>query len=537
MPSHQSLAELTLRWCAGEVAAGRELNISQKEREALTRTSREAAKASGVALLQAAAAELNTADNITLGVVAAVIEDDDAMADLEDKLATHSQPASSPRERAEMVGHHFKEWMMQQVGSEIPDKMQGWLQRGWPDLRARGGVMTFYQAFCSALQRTVRQDQSSWNEHLKNTGVQAVTWRQWLIREADAGVQAASRASGKKAVKVLAVLAMIAAIAGGAAWYWWSEIEGRVRALKAQEEAATVNPEATGPSPEQADDISSVRPPTPEPKTTQQPTPPKVDTAPAFRATPLPLPPEPGSPATPGASAESVPARTSEQLPRVNVRPDPLAEAARLMTEAESTLASEDHSAGDRSARSAQDILSVRLPSNDPQLAEALIRVAQYWERRDDWAEAARLYQFAVKAYEKTPAENTNPQLQAVSRWASALRHSGRNTEAERLYRMLLQAYEGMGTELRPEMASVAHNLGNVLFATGRLRDARESYALALKLMVDQQSVPSAEPALTRFKESYAECLKKLGVSEPQIEADIRRTLGLKPAVKSPGKR
>ena len=207
------------------------------------------------------------------------------------------------------------------------------------------------------------------------------------------------------------------------------------------------------------------------------------------------------------------------------------------MAAAESTLGSENHEAGDRSARSAQDILSVRTPLKDAQLAEHLIRVGQYWERREDWAEAARLYQRAVKAYEKTPAENANPQLQAVSRWASALRHAGRNTEAERLYRMLLQAYEGMGVELRPDMATVAHNLGNVLFATGRLRDSRESYGLALKLVADRQDDPSVQPLIERFKQSYIESLRKLGVSEVQIEADLRQTLGTKNGSKPPASR
>src|SRR4030095_144623 len=126
------------------------------------------------------------------------------------------------------------------------------------------------------------------------------------------------------------------------------------------------------------------------------------------------------------------------------------------------------------SARSALDILSAHTPPNGAPLAEGFTRVAQYWERRDDWAEAARIHQRAVKAYEKTPAGKADPQVQGGNRGGAALRHTGRNTEAEKLYRMLLQAYEGLGSELRPEMASVAHNLGNLLSATDWLRDARE---------------------------------------------------------------
>jgi hypothetical protein len=55
--------------------------------------------------------------------------------------------------------------------------------------------------------------------------------------------------------------------------------------------------------------------------------------------------------------------------------------------------------------------------------------------------------------------------------------------------------------------------------------------------MADRQSDASAEPMLAQFKASYAQCLKKLGVSEPQIEADIRRILGGKASGQKPGNR
>lgn len=517
MSSRQSLADLVLSWCVGEVLPGRPMHTSQKEREALAKAGRDSARAAGVALLQAAAAETKARDSINLGVIAAVIEDDDAMASLEERLATNLRPLGSPQERAGFVGQQFKDWIEDQAGDEIPDKMRGWLQRGWPDPRTRGGVMTFYQAFCGALQRTVRQDQAEWDELLKNSGINGTTWRQWLIREADTGANAQPRRTAKKAVRVLATLVILFGGAGAAGWYWWNRINDRIHMPEAEFEAETASAQ---PSPSPAPKTAATPPPpsmTPEPKIAQEAPPPAEDKPAA-----LPEPPN------------TAPQPASDVLPRVNIRPEPLGEAARLMTMAEQTLISGNPEKGDGSARSAQDILSARNPPNDPKLAESLIRVGQYWERRQDWAEAARVYQRAVKAYEKTPAENTNPQLQAVNRWASALRHAGRNTEAERLYRMLLQAYDGMGTELRPEMAAVAHNLGNVLFATGRLRDAREAYALALKLMIDHQSDPDAQSTLTRFKESYAECLRKLGISESQIELDLRQTLGVRPPSKIP---
>lgn len=517
MSSRQSLADLILSWCVGEVLPGRTMHTSQKEREALAQVGRDSARAAGVALLQAAAAEAKARDSINLGVIAAVIEDDDAMTSLEERLAINAQPLGSPQERAAFVGQQFKDWIEDQAGDEIPERMRGWLQRGWPDPRTRGGVMTFYQAFCGALQRTLRQDQTAWDELLQSTGINAATWRQWLIREADTGANAQPRRTAKKAMRVLVTLVILFGGAGAAGWYWWNRINDRLHMPEVELEAETAS---TKPSPTPSSKKAATPAPpsaTPEPKIAQEP-PPPAEEKPA-------VPPEPSSTALQPAS---------DAMPRVNIRPEPLSEAARLMTVAEQTLISGNPETADRSARSAQDILSARTPPNDPKLAESMIRVGQYWERRQDWAEAARVYQRAVKAYEKTPAENTNPQLQAVNRWASALRHAGRNTEAERLYRMLLQAYDGMGTELRPEMASVAHNLGNVLFATGRLRDAREAYALALKLMIDHQSDPDAQSALTRFKESYAECLRKLGISESQIDLDLRQTLGVRPSPKIP---
>jgi len=512
MPSRQSLAELTLDWCAGEVLGPgatwrpKKAVAWEAERDALGKASRDASRAAGVALLQAAAAELDPEDIAALGNIASVIEDDTAAASLEGRLGSEKQGAGSTRERRQFVGQQFKEWLEEQLGAAgVPSKVQAWLARGWPDPRTRGGIMTFYQAFCGALQRAVRQEQSTWDDRMKNMGLDAATWRQWLIREADPGIQGLRRSTAKKAAKVFAVILVFATIVGGAAWYWWSEISARLRAL---DQPPGVNTSALTPSPHQSEVTAPVPDSTPAPKKTQLIMP--KATAPNLRDAP-------------------------EELPRVSVRPaspaehpDPLAEAARHMDEAERTLGSANPEAGDVSARSALDILSAHSPPNGAPLAEGFTRVAQYWERRNDWAEAARVHQRAVKAYEKTPAENADPQLQEVNRWAAALRHTGRNTEAERLYRMLLQAYEGLSPALRPEMASVAHNLGNLLSSSDRLRDAREYYAQALTLLADRQSDPRVEPLLSSFKDSYQQCLRKLGISETQLDADLREILDAK---------
>jgi tetratricopeptide (TPR) repeat protein len=519
MPSHQSLAELTLDWCAEEILPGGMMrrkdvaDYSEARRAALRTASREASKAAGVALLQAAAAELPAAEMAELGRIAAAIDDEGAMTALDGRLgsgatAGESEQLQSPQERGAFVGHQYKEWLEEQLGTVgVSQKVQTWLKRGWPDTRARGGVTTFYQAFCGALQRAVRQDQGNWDEMVKNTGVDAAAWRQWLIRESNTGTRVPAQSAARRTARAIAFIVLIAAVVGAGAWYWWNEIKAR---LQTPEPAAVseANFAASQPGP--------TEPSTPSPP-----------------ATPRPKPPPTISPKTSALNLRDA----EPELPRVQMRPDPFAEAARLMDQAEATLGSDETEAGDRAARSAHDILSARPGSSDATLAESLTRLALYWERRDDWPEAVRLHQRAVKAYEKTPAENAGPQLQAVNRWAEALRHTGRNTEAERLYRMLLQAYEGMGSELRPDMASVAHSLGNVMLATDRLREARECYTQALTLIADRQADPAVQPLVGRFKGSLRDCLRKLGISEAQIDADLRQVQDAKIPSKHPSDR
>jgi hypothetical protein len=505
MPAHPSLAELTLGWCAAETRADGAPSITQNTEasKTLRAASLAASKAAGVALLQAAAAELDGAESGDLGKIAAAIDDDAAMAKLEERIGHHaSRMHSSPqRESGALVERSFGEWLTEQVGVGcLSPKIRGWLHRGWPDARTRGGVTTFYQAFCSALQRAVRQNQESWDKFLAQSGLNATTWRQWLIRESEGGSRPASRRKARGRTRTAVMTLILVALMAAAAWSWREEIVSR---LGLNLPALARNPEVPATPPKLVAFRSTIPAPAPIPEVLKEPAPP-VPTA----------PPDPPPPTQ------------STALPRVSLspgdsKPSPLAEARKLMDDAERMLDSPDTDKGDLSARSAQDILTVLAPTKNADLAEALSRVAQYWERRDDWAEAARLYQRAVKAYERTPAENADPQLQMVNRWAGALRQTGRNTEAENLYRMLVQAYEGLGSDLQPELATVAHSLAQVLAATGKLRDARDYYAQALRIMASRP----ADPRLERFKESFAECLRKLGISEPQIEADTRQIL------------
>jgi tetratricopeptide (TPR) repeat protein len=501
MPAHRTLAELTLLWCVdesgtNEIEGGSRL--SPDVRADLRDAGRNASKAAVVAMLQAAAAEFGAENCFDLGRIATAIDSEAAMAQLEEQIASDSESLrlASADQRAAFVGRHFATWLESHVGPPALSKgLRVWLQSGWPDTRMRGGVVSFYQAFCGAIQRAIRQNQDTWGVRLVNSGVDAATWRQWLIHEAESSSRAQS--NPRNPTRTLAIVCLLIALIAAAAWQWWPEIE---RFLMSKEPVATTTAITEPPG-------SSAKPI-------------------AFRGTvpnPTPLPDLPTAPAVDTSSPPDQPAEPRVFLQR-QPRSKPLAEAARLMDEAERTLSTNKPEAGDVSARSAQDILSALIPTKNAELAESLSRVAQYWEGRGDLAEAARLFQRAVKACEGTPAENTYPQLQLVSRWAGALRQSGRNTEAERLYRMLLEAYDGLGSGLMPEMAAVAHNLGNVLLASGRPRDARQFFGQALSIMADRQS----DPRFDRFKDDYADCLRKLGVSEAQIDADIRQFLSSK---------
>jgi tetratricopeptide (TPR) repeat protein len=500
MPAHPSLAQLTLDWCGAESRsteiASNSLNLEALK--TLGAASVAASKAAGVALLQAAAAELDSTESSDLGRIASAIDDDAAMARLEERIGHHTSRMHSTvgGERGALVERSFGEWLTEQVGvGTLSPRIRGWLHRGWPDSRARGGVTTFYQSFCSALQRAVRQNQTTWDELLPRSGPDAATWRQWLIRESGGEVRDLSQTNARSGSRTAVLTLILLSLAGAAAWSWRDEIIQRLQLIEA---APAQNPEIPHSTPKPVAFRSTIPGPAPIPEV-------KEDSEPH--------------------PVSSDPPQASEQ-PRVSLspadsQPPPFAKARELMDNAERLLDSDDGEKGDISARSAQDILFVLVPTKNAALAEGLTRVAQYWERRDDWAEAARLYQRAVKAYERTPAENSNPQLQTVSRWAGALRQSGRNTEAEKLYRMLVQAYEGLGVGLQPETASAAHSLAEVLASTGRLRDARPYYEQALALMASNPS----DPRLERFKDSFTGCLRKLGISEPQIEADTRQIL------------
>jgi len=225
MQSPRSLAELTLVWCTEEIRTDfnsrREASSNEDLRRALREVNREATKAASVALLQAAAAELNGTEHDRLRSIASLIDDETAITELEQRLGTRQSGGDSPQQRAGAVGQTFKDWLNEQLEPEtLPERMQRWLDRGWPDTRVRAGVTTFYQAFCGALQRRLRQDSETW-ESLMNKetmSVEAPTWRQWLIREAEAGVPVGRKSSASKALRGIALTALFTALAGGAAW-------------------------------------------------------------------------------------------------------------------------------------------------------------------------------------------------------------------------------------------------------------------------------------------------------------------------------
>jgi tetratricopeptide (TPR) repeat protein len=138
-----------------------------------------------------------------------------------------------------------------------------------------------------------------------------------------------------------------------------------------------------------------------------------------------------------------------------------------------------------------------------------------------------------VQCFEKTPAENAGPQLEAVNRWAGALRKTGRLTEAEKLYRKLLQAYEGTGPALEVDAATVAHNLANALVDSGRFSEARGLYERALSLLANHWPTEDEAQRLAGIMgQNYQHCLVALGFPEKEALAQTRRLLKLPSSTK-----
>jgi tetratricopeptide (TPR) repeat protein len=221
--------------------------------------------------------------------------------------------------------------------------------------------------------------------------------------------------------------------------------------------------------------------------------------------------------------ATPTPAAASDEPP-----PDPIEFAEALLEETKIARSAGRLEAADATARQAQELLEKLLPASDARLADALENLATHWEARDQWPEAARAHQNAVKAYEGTPAENTSPQLNAVNRLAGAFRRVGRRAEAEKLYRTLLRAYESAGPALEVDAATVAHNLANALVDGQRLAEARGFYERALALLADHwPTEENAQQLAGIMARNYQQCLFALGLSETEAQEHTRRLLKL----------
>jgi tetratricopeptide (TPR) repeat protein len=227
--------------------------------------------------------------------------------------------------------------------------------------------------------------------------------------------------------------------------------------------------------------------------------------------------------ATPVPAPQPTPPPALEEPP-----PDPIEFAEALLDETKIARAAGRLEAADATARQAQEILEKLLPASDARLADALENLATHWEARDQWPEAARAHQNAVKAYEGTAAENTAPQLHAVNRLAGAFRRVGRRAEAEKLYRTLLRAYESAGPALEVDAATVAHNLANALVDGQRLAEARGFYERALALLADHwPTEENAQQLAGIMARNYQQCLFALGLSETEAQEHTRRLLKL----------
>jgi tetratricopeptide (TPR) repeat protein len=502
MSSHpSSLAFASAGWCvralepatpASEVAR----RLEALEGASLARCSRAAVREAALELLAALASE---ASPEWLGKVTPALTEEAALPALDNLLGGNIEDRISLMEtdaaedRAVVVAARLVIWLRARAsGVPGPQDLDRLLAFGWLETGDPPRSVTFYQAYCRGLQREVLSHTVPLTPVLLPMKVTPRDWARWLASEA--GLPPDEPRKFLELLRwhpptVAAVTAAVIALVAFLAWH-----------SRGQHEAGKTS-QASTPAP-----IA---------------TPPVVDpggNAPVAQATPAPvIPPE-------------APAFTP---PR-----DPVDRAHLLMDDAEKALAENRHDDGDAAARTAQEILEEVMTTRNARIGDELSRVGIYWDTRERWTEAVRVHERAVKCYEKTPAENSAPQLDAVNRWASALRQVGRFTEAERLYRTLLQAYEGTGPALEVDAATVAHNLANVLVNSGRRKEARIFYEKALILMATHWSSDEEASKLAgTMGQNYQRCLISLGFTEDLALSETRRMLRLPRETKPPTNR
>jgi tetratricopeptide (TPR) repeat protein len=485
-PASASLALASLGWCARELAPETTTDdlirrLSVLDTEALAPVSQLALREAGQELLEAVA---NTDDDSAqdwLAQVGRALPDKQSLQRLDALLGGLPEEwrslldAEDGEERSIVVAARLIVWLRQVAPEAIePHSLERLLAFGWAAPGCTEITVNFYKAYCLALHDRVLRAVKVLDPVLLGARLEAKEWYDWLGREA--GLPPIQDDETRRISLGSPTIAAVAAVA--IAGIWW---------------------------------LAS-RPEKPRPKTVQ------------------PTVVEPSAAATPTVTLASTPIPNEAAEPATTPRPDPLTQARLLITKAKKSLAAGQEEEADSDARSAQDLLEDLPPVRDVNVAEALKELAEHWEARGRWTDAGRVLQKAVRSYEGTPAENAGPQLDAVNRWAGALRKTGRLTEAEKLYRTLLQAYEGTGPALEVDAATVAHNLANALVDSGRFADARGFYERALSMLANHWATEDEAHRLAGIMgKNYQHCLAELGFPDEQALAQTRKLLKLPP--------
>jgi tetratricopeptide (TPR) repeat protein len=403
--------------------------------------------------------------------------------------------AEDADERSVIVAARLMVWLRESAPSQAePPSLERLLALGWTPPGCSEFRTTFYRAYCLSLHDGVRRAIKELEPVLLAARLEPLQWYEWLGLEA--GLPPLQMTEARKPVFGVRTIAAVAAALVAAIWWLVAgphrdhtprtgstPSHGAGAAISATPEAPSGNANgATGPTGATSD--ASI------------------------------------AGATPGATPPTPP-------------PDPISHARMLLAKAKKAVEEANTAGADSDASNAQELLEALLPAHDPEIGEALKELAQHWETRERWPEAARVLQKAVQAYEGTPAENAGPQLEAVNRWAGALRKTGRLTEAEKLYRTLLQAYEGTGPALEVDAATVAHNLANALVDSGRFADARGYYERALTLLADHWPTEDEAQRLAGIMgQNYQHCLVALGIPDDEALAHTRKLLKLPPTAR-----
>jgi hypothetical protein len=490
-----SLTLASLGWCARSFEPETTTDdlirhLSVIDTDALAPFSQLALREAGQELLEAIADVDDEEADEWLSCIGHTLPDQPAMARLDALLGGTPEEwrslldAEDADERGIIVAARLIVWLRQYAPESMePPSFEHLLAFGWPAPGCKEARVSFYRAYCLSLHDLVRDVMDELEPVLLGARLESQEWFNWLGMEAGlppSELPSSEFSRRKRRFPTPMVVAIAAAVIG---IVWWLISKPHQKQARVTEPNKPTQPSAAVTSPT----------PAPAPVVTLSGTP------------------------SPGIPSESL-----------APPPDTVTRARLLLTKAKQELDRGFPEAADVDAQIAQELLEGLLPTHDIKVGDALKELADYWESRERWTDATRLLQRAVQSYEGTPSENAGPQLDAVNRWAGALRKTGRLTEAEKLYRTLLLAYEGTGPSMEVDEATVAHNLANALVDKGRFSEARGLYERALSLLANHwQTEDEAQRLAGIMGLNYQHCLVALGFPEKEALAKSRRLLKL----------